>query len=298
MLSPDTCLAKPVCCLQQQGEAGPHCVHWRLSSPPLFQGEDPLGAIHLRGCVVTSVESNPDGKKAFLWEGNVSTVLSLCVYWANQSVTRHKPASIYCLRTLEGVSGIFFPEELACLLGLGQWGGFVDALSVSLLMLMLEKFITFNLASTKSLMTVPDAADFLKGDHALVQLRKCSAINRVNGVPILWGKVLRTEGKLPQYSWLGLCNSICYTAPCEHATRCISVPALKIRGCTRRLLFPCTHMPRTDSWINLFAVTALSGAEDGWGHWRGGFHNSSPVFCLFSLSLVRLFFFIFSNTKL
>lgn len=27
-------------------------------------GEDPLGAIHLRGCVVTSVESNPDGKKS------------------------------------------------------------------------------------------------------------------------------------------------------------------------------------------------------------------------------------------
>lgn len=79
----------------------------------------------------------------------------------------------------------FFLEELACLLGLGQWGGFVDALSVSLLMPILEKFITSNLASTKSLMTVPDAADFLKGDHALVQLRKCSAINRVNGVPIL-----------------------------------------------------------------------------------------------------------------
>ncbi|XP_036057594.1 pleckstrin isoform X1 [Onychomys torridus] len=27
-------------------------------------GEDPLGAVHLRGCVVTSVESNPDGKKS------------------------------------------------------------------------------------------------------------------------------------------------------------------------------------------------------------------------------------------
>lgn len=27
-------------------------------------GEDPLGAIHLRGCVVTSVESSPDGKKS------------------------------------------------------------------------------------------------------------------------------------------------------------------------------------------------------------------------------------------
>nr|KAF6430059.1 pleckstrin [Molossus molossus] len=27
-------------------------------------GEDPLGAIHLRGCVVTSVEGNPDGKKS------------------------------------------------------------------------------------------------------------------------------------------------------------------------------------------------------------------------------------------
>ncbi|OBS60733.1 hypothetical protein A6R68_08142, partial [Neotoma lepida] len=27
-------------------------------------GEDPLGALHLRGCVVTSVESNPDGKKS------------------------------------------------------------------------------------------------------------------------------------------------------------------------------------------------------------------------------------------
>uniref|UniRef100_A0A673SZD6 Pleckstrin n=1 Tax=Suricata suricatta TaxID=37032 RepID=A0A673SZD6_SURSU len=30
----------------------------------LKQGEDPLGAIHLRGCVVTSVESNPDGRKS------------------------------------------------------------------------------------------------------------------------------------------------------------------------------------------------------------------------------------------
>ncbi|MEJ1274365.1 pleckstrin [Cricetulus griseus] len=30
----------------------------------LKQGEDPLGAIHLRGCVVTSVESNHDGKKS------------------------------------------------------------------------------------------------------------------------------------------------------------------------------------------------------------------------------------------
>ncbi|XP_076794211.1 pleckstrin isoform X2 [Arvicanthis niloticus] len=27
-------------------------------------GEDPLGAVHLRGCVVTSVESNPDGRKS------------------------------------------------------------------------------------------------------------------------------------------------------------------------------------------------------------------------------------------
>ena len=98
---------------------------------------------------------------------------------------RHKPTSIYCLRTLEGVSGVFFPEELACLLELGQWDGFMDALSVSLLMLMLEKFITSNLASMKSLVTTPDAAGFLKGDHAPVQLRKCSAINRVSRVPIL-----------------------------------------------------------------------------------------------------------------
>ncbi|XP_028352596.1 pleckstrin isoform X2 [Physeter macrocephalus] len=30
----------------------------------LKQGEDPLGVIRLRGCVVTSVESNPDGKKS------------------------------------------------------------------------------------------------------------------------------------------------------------------------------------------------------------------------------------------
>lgn len=36
-------------------------------------GEDPLGAIHLRGCVVTSVESNPDGKNEFLFEREVST---------------------------------------------------------------------------------------------------------------------------------------------------------------------------------------------------------------------------------
>lgn len=27
-------------------------------------GEDPLGAIHLRGCVVTSVESNTDGRRS------------------------------------------------------------------------------------------------------------------------------------------------------------------------------------------------------------------------------------------
>lgn len=39
----------------------------------LLQGEDPLGAIHLRGCVVTSVESNPDGKNAFLFEREVPT---------------------------------------------------------------------------------------------------------------------------------------------------------------------------------------------------------------------------------
>lgn len=81
---------------------------------------------------------------------------------------RHKPTSICCLRTLEGVSGIFPPKELASLLELGQWDGFMDALSVSLLMVMLEKFINSKLASTKSLMTVPDAADFLKGDHAFV----------------------------------------------------------------------------------------------------------------------------------
>lgn len=156
-----------------------------------------------------------------------------------------------------------------------------------------EKFVPSNLASTKSLTTTPDAAGFLKGDHAFAHLRKCSAINRVNGVPILlYCQAKCLEGKLPQCSWLGLCNSVYYTAPFEHAIRYISVPAPKIRGCTRWLLFLCTHMPRTDSWINHLAVTALPDAEDGWGHWRCGFHSPSPVFFLFPLSLVRLFFCI------
>lgn len=31
-----------------------------------FQGDDPLGAIHLRGCVVTAVEDTPDGKQELI----------------------------------------------------------------------------------------------------------------------------------------------------------------------------------------------------------------------------------------
>lgn len=47
-----------------------------IKDSSLLQGEDPLGAIHLRGCVVTSVESSSDGKNEFLFERGVSAQAS------------------------------------------------------------------------------------------------------------------------------------------------------------------------------------------------------------------------------
>lgn len=62
----------------------------------LLQGEDPLGAIRLRGCVVTSVESNPDGKNEFWGETGVSLWAPfphLCTLSQQQPVPHSLPYS-------------------------------------------------------------------------------------------------------------------------------------------------------------------------------------------------------------